>query len=472
MRRPLSWSMRFALALSAVFAIGTLTAGGLSYLFLSREMSQRLLADVRSNAESLARVATEDDRDDLDEQIAAHVRSNGDGASLVAFVDAATGQTTGSLHMAAPFTGERRLVVGRDIPESTITAPEPADAYLAYGIRTSSGWVIAARDEAWVHESGEILITSTAWSLAVAALLSVGLALVIARRNERRIDTMDSVLDAVGAGRMEMRIKDRGSDDLADLASRVDQMLDRLEAGVDAIRQVSTDVAHDLRAPLARLRMRLEPQAMSPMVPDEIRHEIGSALMDIDAISATFDAILRLARLRTGHVERRSDPVDLGRLAASVCEILEASAEDAGHRLRLDQPGVPVIVAGDEALLAQALTNLVANAVEHCPVPATITVGLTVEGARAMLTVTDDGPGIPEADRARVLERFVRLDTSRSVPGTGLGLSLVAAIAGLHGAKLVLEDNSPGLRVSILFPQIATPPVVPSISPGVGKTRH
>ena len=472
MRRPLSWSMRFALALSAVFAIGTLSAGGLSYLFLSREMSQRLLADVRSNAESLARVATEDDRDDLDEQIAAHVRANGDGASLVAFVDAATGRTTGSLHVVAPFAGERRLVVGRDIPESAIAAPEAADAYLAYGIRTGTGWVIAARDEAWVNESGEILITATAWSLAVAALLSVSLALVIARRNERRIDTMDRVLDAVGAGRMEMRIKDRGSDDLAELASRVDQMLDRLEAGVDSIRQVSTDVAHDLRAPLARLRMRLEPQAMSPMVPDEVRHEIGSALIDIDAISATFDAILRLARLQSGTLERRSDPVDLGRLAASVCEILEASAEDAGYRLLLEMPAAQVIVRGDEDLLAQALTNLVANAVQHCPAPATVTVGLAMEGARALLTVTDDGPGIPEADRERVRERFVRLDASRSVPGTGLGLSLVAAIAELHRARLMLEDNSPGLKVSILFPPIAPLPVVPSISQGTGNTEQ
>ena len=454
MRRPLSWSMRFALALSAVFAIGTLSAGGLSYLFLSREMTARLSADVRSGAKSLARIAAAGDRTDLQEQILAQVRSSRAGASLFAFVDAATGKATGSLHLAAPFEGARRLLVGQDIPESDVTGTGNAEAYLAYGIRTGLGWVIAARDEAWVAESSEIQIQTTAWSLVLAALLSMGLAAIIARRNERRIDRMDRVLDQVGEGRFGRRIRDAGSDDLAALAARVDRMLDRLEAGVASIRQVSTDVAHDLRAPLARLRMRLEPQALSGEVPAETRHEIGSALMDIDAIAATFDAILRLARLQSGTVERRNDPVDLGEMAASVREILQATAEESGHILELDLPPTRMEVQGDEDMLSQALTNLVVNAIKHCPPPASIRITAGMRGVQPYLAVSDNGPGIPEADRTRVMERFVRLDASRSVPGTGLGLSLVAAIGDLHQARLVLEDNAPGLSVSMLFPPI------------------
>ncbi len=188
MRRPLSWSMRFALALSAVFVIGTLTAGGLSYVFLSREMTQRLAADVQASAESLARIAAAGDMTDLREQIMAQVQSSRDGASLFAFVDAETGQTLGSLHLAAPFDGARRLVVGRDIPESDKTGTDAADTYLAYGIRTGIGWVIVARDEIWVAESGEILMQATASALILAVLLAFGLAFVIARRTERRID--------------------------------------------------------------------------------------------------------------------------------------------------------------------------------------------------------------------------------------------------------------------------------------------
>lgn len=453
MRRPLSWSMRFALAMAAAFTIGTLSAGGLSYAFLSRQMTQRLVADVRSSAESLARIAATGDRTDLDEQIAAQVRSAHDGASLYAFIDARTGETTGSLHLDTPFEGRRRLVVGRDLPETGAAAASgPPEAYLAYGIRTEQGWVIAARDEAWVAESREIILPTTATALAMALLLSIGLALVIARRNERRIDGMERVLDAVGAGRLDRRIGDTGNDDLAELAARVDRMLDRLEAGVESIRQVSTDVAHDLRAPLGRLRMRLEPQALSANVPPETRHEIGSALIDIDAIAGTFDAILRLARLQSGTVARRADPVELNALARDVAELLSASAQEIGHDLLVMPTSRPVVVTGDGGLLTQALTNLADNALQHCPPPARVTIRVAVEDSVAVLAVADDGPGVPAPERARVLERFVRLDASRSVPGTGLGLSLVDAIAQLHGARLMLEDNAPGLRVSLRFP--------------------
>ena len=311
--------------------------------------------------------------------------------------------------------------------------------------------MIAARDEAWVAENGEILVQTLAWALAIGLLLSVALAVIFARRNERRITAMEEVLEAAGAGRLDLRIQDPGKDDLAELAARVDQMLARLETGVAAIRQVSTDVAHDLRAPLTRLRMRLEPQALSSGVPEATRHEIGSALVDLDAISATFDAILRLSRLQSGTVELRSDAVNLSRLGADICDLLGPSAEDAGNVLTADLPDTPVIVTGDADLLSQALTNLVDNALRHCPAPARVTITVTKDETGPVLTVRDDGPGIPEADLDRIFDRFVRLDASRSVPGTGLGLSLVAAIATMHGARIVVEDAAPGLAVRLLF---------------------
>ena len=293
MKQPLSWSMRFALALAAVFVIGTLCAGGLSYVFLSKEMTLRLAADVRTSAESLARIAESGGRRDLIEQVVAEARANSDGSSLFAFIDARTGETIGAQRLSTPFEGPRRLIAGRDIPRPANAGPDASDAYQAFGIRTPLGWVIAARDEAWVAESGEILAQTTAWSLAFASLLSFGLALAIARRTEQRIERMKHALRAVGQGQWNRRIADTGSDDLAELSASVDHMLDRLEAGVDSIRRVSTDVAHDLRAPLARLRMRLEPQVLSGDLPAHARHEIGSALVDIDAISTSCLVIQR-----------------------------------------------------------------------------------------------------------------------------------------------------------------------------------
>lgn len=449
MRRP-SWSMRFALALSAVFAAGMTGAGALSYLVISAELSARLASDVRTTAQGLARVADAGDATDLVEQIAAQVRAVGDSSTLFAFVDHATGQTTGTLRLAAPFDGPRELMPDRDFRRPGPVQAEQ-DAYLAFGVQTRIGWVIVARDTAWVNESTDFLLRVTASAILGSLLLSLGLAYLIARRNEARIARMETVLEAIGQGAMQRRIGDTGTDDIADLSRRVDRMLDRLEAGVHAIRQVSTDVAHDLRAPLQRLRMRLEPQALSDDLPAAARHEIGSALEDIDGISAIFDAILRLARLQSGTVAAPSDRVDLAAIAQEVHDLLEPAAAEAGHNLTLVLPAGPVWVTGDADLLAQALVNLVDNALRHCPAPAQIAVSVAAAPLGGRLVVADSGPGIPAADRARVLDRFVRLDASRSVAGTGLGLSLVASIASLHGAGFELSDNAPGLRVTLTF---------------------
>lgn len=450
MRQP-SWSMRFALALSAVFAAGTLAAGGLSYLLISQELSQRLAKDVRTAAEGLARVAEGGDATDLDEQIAAQIKAVGDASTLFAHVDPQTGQITGTLILAAPFTGARELVPNRDFTPPIATPQGEQDSYFAYSVQTPLGWVIVARDTEWMQDSTDILLRATASAVLVSLLLSLGAAYVIARRNEARITTMETVLDAIGQGALQRRIGDTGTDDIADLSRRVDRMLDRLEAGVHAIRQVSTDVAHDLRAPLQRLRMRLEPQAISSALPAEARHEIGSALQDIDAISGTFDAILRLARLQSGTVAVASTPVDLVAIARDIHDLLEPDATEAGHHLSLDLSVTEAWVQGDADLLAQAVVNLVDNAMRHCPAPTRIDIAVGSRPAGPVLTVRDTGPGIPAADRDRVKERFVRLDASRSVAGTGLGLSLVASIAALHGARLELDDNRPGLRASLVF---------------------
>lgn len=448
MKRPFSWSMRFALALSAIFVVGTISAGGLSYLLLSRDIGNRLTTEMQSLAERLAAIA---DEDRLVAQIEAQSQLIRDGSTLYVFIDAQTGERTGSLAVNIPFEGAKRLVVGRDMTRAAQAAPEPPEAYLGYGVRTDLGWVLVARDEAWVVESGELLIQTTAVSLTLAALLSFALALIIAKKNEARIDRMDAVLKQVGAGLMDQRIRDKNTDDLAALANRVDRTLDQLELGVASIRQVSTDVAHDLRAPLARLRMRLEPQALSPELPEMTRHEIGSALMDIDAISGTFDAILRLAQLQSGTMERRNDPVDLNACAREIADVLEASVDEAGHSMQLDLTDGTVTVQGDANLLTQAVTNLVVNAIEHCPSPTKIIISTTTQAGRPAICVSDTGHGIPAEDRTRVLERFVRLDRSRSTAGTGLGLNLVAAIAQIHEARLTLEDNAPGLKATILF---------------------
>lgn len=446
MKRGLSWSMRFALTVSVVFAVGTLIAGMVAWMLQSEELAKRLQADVAAIATSLAVSAETGDRQDLVEQVTAHAATAQGNALLVAFVDGTTGESVGNMVLTAPFSGYRRLVPGADFSFVRPQQDQQPEGYYAFGVHTRLGWIVAAKDDAWNVEGREVLLASTAWGLGLALVLTVAFAVFIARRNEARIARMERVLEAVGAGRTELRIRERGRDDIARLAARVDATLDRLEDGIAAIRQVSTDVAHDLRAPLARLRIRLEPQALDPANSEALRREIGAAIADLDSVSATFDAILRLSRLQSGAIELERKQVDLGALAADIHELLAPTAEDMGQDPVFERPDAAVFAIGDRELLAQAVVNLVDNALRHCPAPARIVLAVAAEGGGPVISVCDDGPGI-----AGVLDRFVRLDAARATPGTSLGLALLATIAELRGARLVLEDNAPGLCARIIF---------------------
>lgn len=420
----ISSSMRFALAISGVFALAALVAGGLSYLLQAQDLQKRLEQDVAHTAQSLA--STQDPQD-LAELITA-MAATPDRAVLVEW-QGADGTRLGNVQAPERFEGVRHLP----------GTPEGPDGYVAVGLTMGSGWLMVARDDAWITESREVLVQTTAWGLGAALVLSVALALAVARRNAARIAHMQAVLLAVRAGNHGARIGASGKDDLDRVAQEVDQTLDRLEAGMAAIRQVSTDVAHDLRAPLSRLRLRLEPLPGA-----------GPALEEIDAISATFDAILRLSRLQSRTVALDTEPQDLGALMVEVAELFDP---EAGYSLVLSLPQRPIIAPVDRELILQALVNLVQNALTHAP-PGEIALSLRTEGGQALLCVADRGPGIPEADRARVLQRFVRLDASRSSPGTGLGLAMVEAIAAVHDGSLRLEDNDPGLRVQMALPLV------------------
>lgn len=444
----LSASMRFALAISAVFVGAALVAGILAYALQTAQMRRALEAEVAADTRSLALAARDGDVQDLRDQVAARIAVAGDGARIVAFQPAAGGPVQGNA-LTAQFEGARRLTPGPDL-QLTPPGGQPGEGYLAFGMSLPEGWIMTGRDDAMLQEQTEILAGSFGWGLGLAALLATGLAIVIARRTEVRIGRMEAVLAAVGSGQHALRIADAGADDLARLAQSVDAALDRLEAGIAAIRQVSTDVAHDLRAPLARLRLRLEPLAMDAAMPAVARAELGLSLADLDQIAETFDAILRLARMQAGMVEIALAPVDLAALCRDVVEMMAPSAEDMGHRLSLDL-AASATISGDRALLAQALINLIDNALRHCPAPAQVRLALLRTDTAVVLEVRDDGPGIPETDLARVRDRFVRLDHSRNTPGSGLGLSLVEAIATLHHARLDLANGKPGLCARFVF---------------------
>jgi signal transduction histidine kinase len=244
----------------------------------------------------------------------------------------------------------------------------------------------------------------------------------------------------------------RGSDDDLDrLALTFNRMLDRIAGLMESLRQVSSDVAHDLRTPLTRLRQRLEAGLADPR---DRGAALEGALTDLDSILDTFAALLRIAQIESGARRAAFRPCDLAALAQTVTEAFAPSAEDNHQSLSLIAEG-PVLVDGDAELLTQMLVNLVENALRHAGPRARITVTAARLGRAAVLSVKDDGPGVPEADRERLFDRFYRLERSRSTPGSGLGLALVAAVAKLHGAEVALLPAQPGLEARVSFPEAA-----------------
>src|SRR5689334_8242392 len=290
-------------------------------------------------------------------------------------------------------------------------------------------------------------------TVAVGVVLSLLTGLLVLRR----VEAIGAASREIMAGDLRCRIPVGARGDEFDrLAGQLNAMLDRIADLVEDVRQVTNDVAHDLRTPLARLRQRLETARRKATTVGEYEAAVDGAIAETDAVLATFTALLRLAQIEAGTRRAGFAPVDLSCLLAGLAETYIPVAEDRGQSLRAAvEPGVPV--TGDKELLAQMLANLIENALTHTPPGSRVEVALSRGAGGPVATVADDGPGIPGAMRERVLRRFVRLEPSRSTPGSGLGLASVAAIARLHGIGLELADNGPGLRVTLRFAPPAEP---------------
>jgi signal transduction histidine kinase len=290
------------------------------------------------------------------------------------------------------------------------------------------------------------------FALAFAAVLMVGIAagLTLSRAVQKRMAAISGTAEAIIDGDLARRVPVRGDDDLSRLATTLNRMLDRIGLLMDSLRQVTSDVAHDLRTPLNRLRQRLEHAARKADDPAH-RAEIEGALRDVDAILVTFAALLRISEVEAGARRAAFRPVDLQSLARAVAEDFGPAAEDTGHHLQFDD-GPPVWIEGDHELLTQMTVNLVENALRHTPLGCTVKLAAALQPGGAALVVIDDGPGVPDAERARLFDRFYRLERSRSTPGSGLGLALVQAVARLHRGEATLGPSAPGLEARVIFP--------------------
>jgi len=313
--------------------------------------------------------------------------------------------------------------------------------------------LLVAQDVHDRYLTERMFTTTLPWTVILILILGTAGGALIGRNMLNRLDTINRTSGEIIAGDLSRRVPLTGSGDEFDvLSENLNRMLDRIERLMKGLREVTDSVAHDLRTALNRLRNRLEESAARLSAEGAQASEIERAIAETDQLIATFNALLLIAETDAGTTRAAMSALVLGEVAADVVELYEPLADEKKVTLSL-LPGPPVVIEGNRSLIAQALANLVDNAIKYTPSGGRIRIRAAIADDGVELSVADSGPGIPEADRPRVTERFVRLEASRNSPGTGLGLSLVAAVAHFHNAELVLDDNAPtGLKAVLRFP--------------------
>ncbi len=320
--------------------------------------------------------------------------------------------------------------------------------------------IVVARDIAsreFLRERSQNVVTRVA---LVTIAFGVVIGLLFSRALLRHVEAVSRTARAIRAGDLSRRIPQTGSgDELDDLSANLNSMLDQIERLMAGMREVSDNIAHDLRSPLTRIRNRLSSALKGS--PDEMRDALHATIDDSEKMLETFNALLSIARIESGEGAGVMEPIDLVAVAEEMAELYEPAAQDAGFELQLSAKPTPPI-KGSRELISQALANFLDNALKYAEGGTLIEIRVgPLKSGGAVLSVTDNGPGVAEQDRKRILQRFVRLEQSRSTPGSGLGLSLVAAIARAHGAKLSFTEGAksppagpggPGLKVSMWFP--------------------
>jgi signal transduction histidine kinase len=353
--------------------------------------------------------------------------------------------------------------------------PETQEHHALVRVSTLGGGfrLLVGRDLEERERLYHVVADAGRWSVTIVIILGIVGGVFVSRRVLNRVDGITAKAQTIMAGDLAGRLPVGGSgDELDRLAVSLNAMLDRIEALMRGLKEVSDNVAHDLKTPLTRLRNRCEAALRTATSEPDYRATIEATIEESEGLIRTFDALLMIARAESGEARDNMAAFDAAEIARDVAELYEPLAEEKGLALQVEAPAAAP-VKGNRELVSQALANLVDNAIKYAVAarkqtkdadgaPANIVVGAGSDGDRIVLTVRDSGPGIPPADRGRVVERFVRLEQSRSQPGSGLGLSLASAVARLHGGELRLEDNAPGLKAVIELPRAEAAAAAPA----------
>jgi len=391
---------------------------------------------------------------------------------LIQVIDQRTGNPSSSLYLLEDPQGNRLTGNVASVPEDIWTAEDVSPVKyqrfnesaasrheaLVMVFKLPGGFrLLVGRDIEERRRLQDIVWRATLLAVVLMVVLGVGGGYYVSRRILARIDAVSATSREIMAGDLSQRMAQSGSDDEFDrLAGSLNTMLDRIERLMHGMKEVSDNIAHDLKTPLTRLRGRVEAALRAEPTEEGYREALETTIEESDRLIAVFNGLLMIARAEAGASGASFGGVELSDVARDVAELYEPVAEEAGMTLTVDAPAT-AIVHGNRELIGQAIANLVDNALKYGRLAETteggaLTVTVRVVNDHAEIAVADHGPGIPAASRPKVVERFARLEESRSAPGAGLGLALVAAVARLHGGELRLEDNAPGLRAVLSLP--------------------
>ncbi|WP_429810508.1 ATP-binding protein [Ensifer sp. B1-9] len=437
--------------------IGSTVLAGVTVIYwqLSAELEERIKLHILDSRDALVAIDSSDGFKDVAEVVRREATSRRPIGTILLLVDDTGSFVAGNVAGIPDFHG---WLILRESDLGRVSGQRsPDDSYYALWTPLSQGKLLVGASIGDLRVVQSTLLGGLFWELAALVLLATASGALIARRAQSQIRAISRALAAVAKGKLQERVARRYSgDDLDRVAEQINATLDHLQRLIERVDQSSTDIAHDLKRPVGRLRQRLDVALRTATDVSDFRKEVSACLLELDTIVETFEALLRIAQIEAGARRQRFQSVELKDLLTEIVEIYRPVAEDAGDTLIVELSRQRAVINGDSELLTQLFVNLLENAIRHCPAGTTIRVTLEAGQVGPSVIVSDDGPGVPAHERAKVFHRLYRLEKSRSTPGSGLGLSLVAAIAELHGGKITLSDNRPGLVVCIDFPRVAS----------------
>jgi signal transduction histidine kinase len=446
-------SSTFKLAMIAIGTFGLIAAAILSYVYLSTSSYARSRSDraIMIEYASLQEAYGRSGRDGLIALMQQRIADKSFADNVYLLVDPSSAVLGGNLK-AWPSTGTTaggwmEFRASEPLPKATNRPLLRA----MLGTFPSGDRLLVGKDISDLDSFTDRIKTAALLFVALIFVVAGVASILVTRRTVGRIESINATSRAIMLSGLDKRIPLRGSNDEWDrVAENLNLMLDRIETLVGEVKQVSDNVAHDLRTPLTRMRGRLEKAYHGERIGEDDQLLIGDTIADLDAVLRIFSSITRIAQIETQARKGAFRTVNLVEIASEVVELYDAAAEQDGTRLTIVGER-EVLVTGDRDLIFDAIANLVDNAIKHGRPGGQVVVANEIIEGRPVVSIADDGPGIPVEEYEHVFKRFYRLEHSRYTPGNGLGLSLVAAVARLHGARIEMLDNSPGLKLKLWF---------------------